>query len=221
MMGQSARSNAILMGDLVDSERTHAPADLHRLFNAAIKAHNRAHKSALLSPLTITLGDEFQGIASSLTQAAFMARALRLALMADGIDCRFAIGQAVIATPLNPSKAWNMMGPGLAQTRRKLNDKKSGIFYRFALMEAPVMEAMLDALGAGLSMIERQWTRQQRYDIAAQLGGMRPDELARQRGVSVHTIYKVRNSGDFNTYVMQWDAIEGALRALDEQKLSG
>jgi hypothetical protein len=87
-------------------------------------ACNAAHAGALASPLTITLGDEFQGLLHGLAQAVPVVRGLRLELMAAGVDCRFVIGQVEIRTPLNREKAWNMMGPGLggrgrSSTRRR------------------------------------------------------------------------------------------------------
>jgi hypothetical protein len=210
--------SVVIMGDLVRSESS-LPVDLlHERFNTAVDDQNVAHANALLSPMTITLGDEFQGLVRSLEQAVMIARDLRFQLLSDGIDCRFVVGLAKIKTPINSQKAWNMMGPGLSRAREKLNQKKSDQFYRFSISDSPVMELMLDALGAGLSATERDWTDQQRKDISALMSGLSPTELARQRNVSVHSIYKVRSSGNFDTYVLQWHAISEALTSLDKQE---
>lgn len=203
------------MGDLVDSERDPDIARLHTRFNAAIKQQNDRWRDVLVSPLTITLGDEFQGLASTLKSAAEIARELRLALLDNGVDCRFAIGLADIRTPLNRERAWNMMGPGLASTRARLNEKRSDTFYRFDMPGHPGLEALLEASGAGLTAIERRWTQTQRLDIQALLSGTTPAELASRRNVSVHTIYKVRSSGDFELYLLHWNAILTALAELD------
>lgn len=212
------QQSGVIMGDLVRSESS-LPFDLlHERFNKAVDDQNLAHTNAFISPMTITLGDEFQALVRSLDQAAVIARDLRLQLLADGIDCRFVMGLARIATPVNPEKAWNMMGPGLSRARDKLNEKKSNQFYRFSIPDAPIVELMLDALGAGLSATERDWTDQQREDISALISGISPKELARRRNVSVHSIYKVRSSGNFDTYLLQWHAIEEALILLDKQE---
>lgn len=203
------------MGDLVQSERSPSVEHLHERFNAAVDHHNLLCKDCLASPLTITLGDEFQGLALSLQSALQIAQALRFQLLADGIECRFAIGLVEPRTPVNPDRAWNMMGPGLARTRTKLNEKRAPSLYRFAVTDDPVLEAALEALGAGVTMIERRWTGQQREDITALIAGTSPADIARQRNVSVHTIYKVRASGDYDTYVMQWRAIKNILTHID------
>lgn len=214
-MGEDRAQRSLLMGDIVGSEQALPQEALHARFNAAVDAQNTQHRRDLVSPLTITLGDEFQGLAASLMLAARIARDLRLELLAEEIDCRFVIGQVSVKTPINPERAWNMMGPGFGRARDKLNEKKPDMFYRFSLDAAPVAETLLDAIGAALSGIERSWTDRQRADITALITGLTPAELARKRNVTVHNIYKVRASGDFNVYSQGWQAVETALGALD------
>lgn len=217
MTDTNGKRCAVVMGDLVRSESSLPIELLHEHFNQAVENQNVAHAATLISPLTITLGDEFQGLTHTANQAIKIARDLRLELLVEGIDCRFVVGDVDIMTPLNPTNAWNMMGPGLARARKKLNQKKADQFYRFSIVQAPVTEALLDAIGAGLSTIERSWTDQQREDISALIGGMSPAELSKRRNVSVHSIYKVRSSGDFESYTIQWNAIHDALIAFDQQ----
>jgi hypothetical protein len=209
------RFSAALMGDLVQSERTASMQQLHRSFNAAIEHQNQESREHLVSPLTITLGDEFQGLSQSLTSAMAITRDLRFRLLSSAIECRFAIGLVQLRTPPNPAVAWNMMGPGFGRTREKLNEKRAGSVYRFALTDDPFIEKMLEALGAGITAIERSWTEQQRHDIIALLAGATPAEIAKRRNVSVHSVYKVRTSGNFDVYVTQWHAIHEALARID------
>ena len=215
MPGQNFNRYAVVMGDLVHSERSPTPEKLHERFNNAVAAENLAQSNAVASPMTLTLGDEFQGLTRSLVKAGEIARNIRLKLMADNIECRFAIGLVELTTELNSDKAWNMMGPGLSKARTLLNEKRANSLYRFSIPLDPVIEIMLEALGAGLTRIEQGWTDQQCADITALISGMTAAELAKQRNVSVHTIYKVRSSGDFDIYLMQWQAIREALKLLD------
>ena len=205
------------MGDLVLSTMSSSFEELHNAFNEAIEQQNRIERSVLVSPLTITLGDEFQGLSKTLVGALSMVRALRLHLLAEQVECRFSIGLVEIQTPVNVTRAWNMMGPGLAQTREKLNEKRSDTCYRFALTDHPAIETTLEALGAGLTAIERRWTPTQLEDISASLAGDSAHEIAKRRNVTAHTVYKVRNSGEFDLYVYQWHAVSEALTHLDQQ----
>lgn len=206
---------AALMGDLVRSESSAAIATLHDHFNTAVDRQNEARKSALASPLTITLGDEFQGLMTSFPEAAAAARAMRLELLGHGIECRFVIGAVALRTPLNEKRAWNMMGPGLSAARAKLNDKRSPSLYRFSFPDDVLLERLLDAIGASLTAIERRWTETQRGDVLAALDGLSAADIAARRNVSVHTVYKVQRSGELDLYLTQWHAVHEALATLD------
>ncbi|MEL7105101.1 MAG: SatD family protein [Pseudomonadota bacterium] len=206
---------AILMGDLVNSEAFEDTAGLHAAFNAAVARQNAAPRPALLSPLTITLGDEFQGLYRALGPATLAARDMRFDLLDRGIDCRFVIGSVRIDTPINPNRAWNMMGPGLSEARDLLNEKTAGLTYRFSLPDQPGTAQLLNALGAGLSVIERSWTATQRRDIRALLDGATPEALAKTRDVSLRAIYKSRKGGEYDAYLYQWTAVLDALAARD------
>ncbi len=217
MTQDTPHTTAVLMGDLVKSERHPAKDALHRLFNAAIDQANRDHAGDILSPLTITLGDEFQGVTRTLEQAAAIARGVRFHLLQHDVQCRFVIAQARLDSPLNPDKAWNMMGTGLGRARDKLNEKRAGQTYRFSLPDAPVTEVLLDAVGTGLSVIERGWTTTQREVIWNSLCGQSVKDIAAARDVTIHNIYKIRASGDYDAYKVQWAAIDTALTATSRE----
>ncbi|MCG8441886.1 MAG: SatD family protein [Caulobacterales bacterium] len=209
-------THAIVMGDLVDSEDTRSVERLHAAFNATISAANERRASALVSPLTITLGDEFQGLATSLRGGLAITRALRLALLGEGVDCRFVVGLARVDTPLNRERAWNMMGPGLSDARDRLADKRDPNRHRFSLPGEPLLETLLDAIGRSLTHIETDWTARQ-FDIVR--ASMETDrqvaDLARLLAISERALYKHRRAANLPLYDDQWRAAESALDHLD------
>jgi hypothetical protein len=212
---------SVVMGDLVRSEGQRPADEVYRIFNDAVDATNQRHADRLASPLTITLGDEFQGITLRLTDAVPVVRDLRLALIRQGLDCRFVVGQVALMSPLNPQRAWNMMGPGLSRARAKLNEKLSTTLYRFAFLNDPLAETLADALGAGLTLIERGWTARQRDLIEQMDAGQSATDLAAAEGVSVKSIYKVRAAGQHEAYSLLWAAILALLTSIDARKESG
>lgn len=214
----SGVTHVVLMGDIVGSEKTSSTEHLHAALNNVVDEANERRSASILSPLTITLGDEFQGVITSLRDGAIIARELRLQLMVDDIDCRFVIGTVELKTSLNRDRAWNMMGLGLAQAREKLNEKKTDTLYRFSLPGEERTEALLDAIGIGITSTERRWTRTQLHDIAESLDGRSALEIARIRNVSVHSVYKAKSNGEFDAYVLQWGAMLSALDALDSKR---
>lgn len=199
-------THAVVMGDLVSSERaTHIDA-LHQRFNTVVSEANQRHARAIVSPLTITLGDEFQGLCDTLEGGLALIRDLRAALLVSGLECRFVLGVARLQTPVNRIAAWNMMGPGLADARRRLDDKRDPNAYRFELLAEPELQGLLEAVGASLTEIEAGWTpRQQEVVLASQVETA--VSLAQRLGMSVQTLYKIRRAGRFDLYTRQWAAL--------------
>lgn len=215
---KAAYTHAVLMGDLIGSESSPSVRRLHEAFNRAVQAINTRRRKQLTSRLTITLGDEFQGLAPSLAAGLSVIRELRAALLADKVRCRFVLGLARLETPLNTSKSWNMMGPGLSKAREKLADKRSPNSYRFSLPDDPAFETLLDAVGMSVTEIEDSWTARQ-FEIAGEsmTNAEQIGRTAERLGIARNTFYKIRRAARLEMYEGQWSAIETAIADLDRR----
>jgi hypothetical protein len=207
-------SHAVVMGDLMSSEDAASVETLHGSFNAAVQSANDAHQREIVSPLTITLGDEFQGLCATLEGGLRVVRDLRAHLLTAGLGCRFVVGAVLLETPVNRARAWNMMGPGLAGSRQRLADKRDANAYRFELRGEPELQALMEAVGASLTQIEDSWTDRQREVVLA-LRAEAAAPLAERLGMSVQTLYKIRRAGEFDLYERQWAALETMAGRLD------
>ena len=211
-------SYAVLMGDIVGSERAPSVPAVHRTFNKAVSNANELYADHIASPLTITLGDEFQGLLTAFVHAWDTAVALRLELLVAGISCRFVVGVATLKTPLNRKEAWNMMGTGLSAARDKLNDKRTTSAYRFSFPDAPVEELLLDTVGDALTQVEGAWTPTQLQYYSKSRAAKRGNaDVARKLGVSARSLYKVLHAGRADVHRRQLQAIRSALTQLDER----
>jgi hypothetical protein len=211
-------SYAVLMGDIVGSERAPSVPAVHRTFNKAVSNANELYADHIASPLTITLGDEFQGLLTAFVHAWDTAVALRLELLVAGIPCRFVVGVATLKTPLNRKEAWNMMGTGLSAARDKLNDKRTTSAYRFSFPDAPVEELLLDTVGDALTQVEDAWTPTQLEYYSKSRAAKRGNaDVARKLGVSARSLYKVLHAGRADVHRRQLQAIRSALTQLDER----
>jgi hypothetical protein len=117
--------NWILMGDIVGSSNADQII-LQQNFAKLVKKVNEDYSSSFESPLTITLGDEFQGIVRSAKEAAEVVIALeeyRWDLEVE-ILIRYSLGLGEISTPINPKIAYGMLGPGLSEVREALTEMK-------------------------------------------------------------------------------------------------
>jgi|LGVE01.1.fsa_nt_gb hypothetical protein len=117
----------ILMGDVVASRRVDA-RELRRHLKSLVASCNSDLKSLILSPYTITLGDEFQGIALSLraiAESIFYFEETRVKKKYH-FKLHYVGHYGEIQTPINREIAYEMMGPGLTQARALLTDRYRG-----------------------------------------------------------------------------------------------
>jgi hypothetical protein len=118
--------NYIVMADILGSGGSPA-RPLMKAFRRIVKKANTRFRDDVLSPLTITLGDEFQGVLRSLGGC------LRLVLWLEDqrlgaevpFRMRYVLHLGKIETPLNPRYAHEMLGPGLSHARRRLEALKN------------------------------------------------------------------------------------------------
>jgi hypothetical protein len=207
---------AILMGDIVGSERARSIKAVHKVFNKAVDSVNDVHVASIASPLTITLGDEFQGLLHGLVPAWEIAAALRLELLTTNVSCRFVIGITELDTPLNTKRAWNMMGAGFSAARDKLNDKKSTNAYRFSLPGEALIERLMDAVGDSLTQIEFGWTRTQlKYYATVHQSGRTKEQVSKRLGVGARSLYKVLHAARAEFHQRQSGVLRDALLSLE------
>lgn len=115
----------IFMGDVVASS-TRNPTDLLGQFKGLIGEANKRYRPEILSPYTITLGDEFQGIAKSLKSIIETIFFLEEEIIRKQYTFKlhYVAHWGEVATRINRNIAYEMMGPGLATARTTLATKK-------------------------------------------------------------------------------------------------
>jgi len=121
----------ILMADIISSRN----ADQRLLmedFKAAVREINASKKEIFLSPLTITLGDEFQGITKGLKEAISIILNFEEKIIStkNPFKLRYVVVEGAIETPINKEIAYGMMGDGLTRARNNIENLKKS-YYRF------------------------------------------------------------------------------------------
>lgn len=153
----------ILMADIVESSKMQAD-QLMTDFKKVVESTNEKHKKSILSPLTITLGDEFQGVITGTEAALQIIFNLEEELLKLTVPfkMRYVLVEGRIDTPLNKKNAHGMLGPGLTEARSILTSMKSGK-NRFAvkLKDTRASEKIMLALHV-LQGISDQWTPPQK-----------------------------------------------------------
>jgi hypothetical protein len=187
------RLQFILMGDVRRSSEL-SPLPLLRAFRKLVGEANRRFAPAILSPLTITLGDEFQGIVRSLRgglDLIFFLEERGLTLEPE-FRLRLVLHRGAVATPINRARAHGMMGAGLAHARARLEELKSQprrIAVETGLaVDAPIGDALFlheEILGAWRTPLARRIAARflagDDYRKAAARVGLHPTSVLRRR----------------------------------------
>lgn len=110
-----------LIGDLIGSKRAPQRAALQRRLAHTLQAVSPA-ASALASPYTLTLGDEFQAVYHGSESVVRDVLTIMAALHPARV--RFAIGVGPLATAINPDQALGMDGPAFHHARSAMEAMK-------------------------------------------------------------------------------------------------
>lgn len=114
------------MADIVDSRKADQ-ALLINEFKSVVHYINNKWKVSIISPLTITLGDEFQGIIEDMESCYKLVFDMEEYIVENSlsIKLRYVMNYGNIETPINRNIAYEMLGNGLTQAREMLNKLKS------------------------------------------------------------------------------------------------
>lgn len=158
----------ILMADIVKSSRRNAKA-LMKGFSAAVSKINKQHHSQILSPLTITLGDEFQGVVRNVAAALRVIFDLEELSMTAGtpFQLRYVLLEGDIETHINKARAHAMLGPGLTEARERLLGMKSTRSRFQVKVRDESRTEDLNLMFVILQGIADQWTEAQKKIVPA------------------------------------------------------
>jgi hypothetical protein len=183
----------ILMGDIIASSEYDA-RQLRREFLRLIASCNKVLKDGILSPYTVTLGDEFQGVASSLHAIIEVIFYMEETALREGLafKIRYVAVHGQIDTPLNRLKAHAMMGAGLTKARQILTDKgKAERRFRFALENTYLMD-QLSRLFVVVEGLTDRWDVRDALLILDMLRNANNAEVASMHGKDRSQIWKRR-----------------------------
>jgi SatD family (SatD) len=158
----------IMMADIIGSSKRHGMA-LMNDFVTMVAHLNKTNKKEILSPFTITLGDEFQGVVKnpfSAMQVLFEIEKYLLTLKRP-FKMRYVIHEGEIHTKLNKQRAYEMLGPGLTVARKTLSQMKTAKRrFNISLTDEDMTEK-LNLMFVILQGIVDHWTLSQSKIVSA------------------------------------------------------
>lgn len=198
----------ILMGDIIgssDYESKKIGKNLKELVHSA----NEDLRSKTLSPYTVTLGDEFQGVTQSLksgVETLFYFEEQRLARELE-FKLHYVLHFGKIETEINPETSYGMLGKGLTQAREKLTAKKRDR-KRFSFsLEKKEQSEQLNRLFEVLDGITERWKKDDFTFILDMIRNDNDQEVGEKHGKDRSQIYKRRKTLMINEYNLLKESI--------------
>ena len=150
------------MADIIGSSKRNGKTLMNDL-KAGVMYVNKKDKQHILSPMTITLGDEFQGVVKNPHAALLLILDMETYLMSlkNPFKLRYVVCEGDIQTKLNKDRAYEMLGPGLTAAREQLNNLKSSKSRFMVSFNDKELTQKLNLMLIVLQGIIDQWTPSQ------------------------------------------------------------
>lgn len=208
----------VIIGDVVESKEMNRDrrGEVQELLLQQIERIN-SRSSSIVSPFTITLGDEFQAVyreVSSLLDDCFE-------ILAElyPVRVRFSISMGDIATALNKKQALGMDGPAFHEARNGIDElKQTGHMFRVEIghaSERPETQAVTDLINHSLNLLSatmKRW-KGSRYKILVMLNEDNPvKKIAEKLGISESAVYKNQEDGDLQLVINLKESITSVMQ---------
>lgn len=158
----------ILMADIIESGKKNS-IQLMEDFKEFVDEVNKTFSDGVLSPLTITLGDEFQCVLKDLSASIHIMLYLEELKIhkKKNFQFRYVLNQGDIETPINKEVAYGMLGKGLTEAREKLAEYKN-TRHRFLIsIENKLQQEMLMNAFKVFENIIDKWDIEKDYEVVS------------------------------------------------------
>jgi SatD family (SatD) len=181
----------VLIGDIVNSQSISRRSEIQEKLNNIFKKLNN-HKS-LLSPYTITLGDEFQAVYNKADL--IFSHIWQISLAIYPLKIRFSLGVGDITTKINKKQAIGMDGPAFYNARNGLNIlKETGFLFIITADELKSKEIIKQSLFL-ISHLSGNW-KKSRLDILTLLfENFSVMEISKKLKITDKAVYKSIDAG--------------------------
>ncbi|WP_058554943.1 SatD family protein [Thiohalocapsa sp. ML1] len=200
----------VVIADVIASRGLPDRAEVQRALQASLAARNAEHRpQALLSPYTLTLGDEFQAVPAR-AQGVFR-DLLQIAADLQPVQLRFALGLGDIATGIDHERAIGMDGSAFHLARAGVEGlKHSDGRCRVEGLDGVAVELVNQGLALAFGRLAG--SRGSRLALAAGLVGAEPiADIATRLDRTEQTLYKTARSADLYALAGFLHAVEALL----------
>ncbi len=203
-----------VIGDMIGSRKLENRSGIQKKFSAALKTIQKRHKEQIVSPLTVTIGDEFQAILKDTSQLFNTLYEIEQSL--KSVSLRYGFGIGIITTEINYSAAIGMDGPAFHNARAAIEQaRKSGRHYALRC-EDTFIEKRLNTLLNWLDISTTNWSSEKRTILHLYRHNVTQKEIARLVSMSQSAVSQHINAPAFHlvhqTQLLIQDEINRVLR---------
>lgn len=182
----------VIIGDIVQSKKISERSKIQSKLNSIFNKIN-SDKNYLVSPYTITLGDEFQAVYSNADFIFSHTWQISKAVYPEKI--RFSIGIGEITTRINKKQAIGMDGPAFYNARAGLETLKESSYFFNITAENLASGEMLQQVLFLISFISGSW-KKTRFDVLTMLYENKSiAEIAKKLKITDKAVYKNIDAG--------------------------
>jgi len=198
----------VLIGDIIASRKIKERDRFNAALLQTLDALN-ARNSAIISPYTLTIGDEIQAV---FDRAEFIFKDMISILCAIHPHAmRFSLAIGAIISPINSRQAIGMDGPAFHSARDGIDDlKKSGHLFSVAGERIPAYSLHLHTLYL-ISHNVSKWNETRLRVLELALLKTPVKSIAASLRISEQAVYKTMNAGALNIIIPIFTEIEKTL----------
>ena len=155
-----------LIGDIIESKKIQDRAQVQQHLLQLMKELNQQYQNYLVSPFTVTTGDEFQALLLPNKHIFQIIDEISLSFLP--YEIRFGIGRGDILTKINKKQSIESDGPAYWKAREAINTVHAKNYYGYkkvgVCLEDKDLEDNINSLLLSSDFIKAKWTDLQ-YDI--------------------------------------------------------
>lgn len=186
----------VLIGDIKDSQsvKDRDREALQEILLDELQGLNTKYKESIVSPYTITLGDEFQAVFER-ADTVFV-QMLKVMSAIHPIGVRFSLAVGDIDTPINTEQAIGMDGPAFHRARHGIELlKENGYIFHIGFEEdSPELRVINNSLQL-LSGEMRGWNNRRLIILHMMKEGYDYKEISEALEISKPAFYKNKDAG--------------------------
>jgi SatD family (SatD) len=192
----------IIMADVINSS-SYSDIILQENIKKTVEFINKKFKKGILSPLTITLGDEFQGLVKSLKVGIQLIFDMEEYILKENLNfnLRFVFLKGKIGTPINTEIAYGMLGEGLSMARKSLADlKKSDERFEIKTPKNAQSEAINEAFKVYQHILDKWESTSEKEIVSLYLKEFDYKGIALEMGKTRSQIWKREKTLNISSY---------------------